>query len=312
MKLARATLLIVGLGGAALVAGFVAFAGIVAGTQPPRRSARRGHRRAFTGGSARIDGALQASRRGPRLAAADFRRQPVGQPRGARRHGRQGPRRRRSPAASISAATRRTPSATPPKRATGRTTQRLQLADRGHQRLSHAALDGRTGRGHARRDARSPTRSAIRNCISPTGGSNPATLRPARPRIRQVPPGRGPREDRRPRRRERPAAERRATSRCCSSARSLFNVAFYVVDDRADAGRTLPFYLLPAAGARHGRRAPVGARHAVAAARNRRRHLRGPRRRKHADRRRPRRRETPVGVRDLALVPLLANPDLSS
>ncbi len=58
MKLARATMLIVGLGGAALAAGFVAFAVSVAGTQPPPDPRAEGIV-AFTGGSARIDGALR-------------------------------------------------------------------------------------------------------------------------------------------------------------------------------------------------------------------------------------------------------------
>jgi uncharacterized SAM-binding protein YcdF (DUF218 family) len=58
MKLARAATLLAGLGGIALVAGFVAFASSIADTHPPADVRAEGIV-VLTGGSARIDGALR-------------------------------------------------------------------------------------------------------------------------------------------------------------------------------------------------------------------------------------------------------------
>lgn len=58
MKLARAVILLAGLGGLALAAGFVAFAASIADTRPPSDVRAEGIV-VFTGGTARIDGALR-------------------------------------------------------------------------------------------------------------------------------------------------------------------------------------------------------------------------------------------------------------
>ena len=187
--------------------------------------------------------------------------------------------------------------------------QGLRVADRGDQRLSHAAQHGRARRGHAGRAADrlsgQQSRASPRRLVATARRLRRCSLREyGKYLLAGDAAGAHPAGANRERGGPLTAPERMIFLRSL-----LFNVAFYLAT--IAHARLRRARLPPVVGARRDRdRALLGPARRRLAARDRRHALRGARPREHSDRRMPGRRQAPVDVRDLRAAAAPSLPDL--